>query len=451
MRRLTILLCLALLAVPAAATASHGQTTSFEAPGNFMNPALRASSLDEVSGFGVGAVRIILYWQNVAPKPGASRPPAFDQTNPAAYDWSAYDAVINDARARGLRVLLTVSGPVPKWATLPRRDRLTHPDPARFELFMRAVARHYKGRVGLFSIWNEPNHPDFLLPQYFRGKPASGEWYRKLFIAGYRGLVRGGLAKPKVLLGETAPVGTQHDLAPLRFLRQALCLSASYHRDKHCKKLPAYGYAHHAYSKRSGPYYRPPSPNDVTIGVLGRLTHALDRAGQAGAIRRHLPVYLTEFGVQSVPDPLYGVSQQRQAEYQAISERLAWENPRVKWFSQYLLTDSAHLKHGPKIARYPGFESGLRFANGRAKLSLRSFPLPLAALRSGNGVSLWGLARAAHRRVRVTILVRHAHSLHATTDRRGYFRKRVRYVRGRTYRLRWNGHTGPSIRVYRRP
>ncbi|MCW2967694.1 MAG: hypothetical protein JWM71_1466 [Solirubrobacteraceae bacterium] len=451
MRRSLILSCLVLLALPAGALASHSQTTSFEAPRDLLAPSSQAAALNQISGFGITALRVILYWQNVAPQPGATRPPAFNAADPAAYNWGSYDTLIDAARAKGMRILLTVSGPVPRWATLPRRDRVTHPDPTRFGTFMQAVAQHYAGRVSLYSIWNEPNHPDFLKPQYFRGKPASGEWYRKLFLAGYRGLVKGGIAHPKVLMGETAPVGTGHDLAPLKFLRQALCLDGSYHHTRKCAKLPVTGYAHHAYTKASGPYYRPPSPNDVTIGVLSRLTTALDRAGRAGAIPRHLPVYLTEFGIQSTPDPIYGVSQQRQAEFQAISERIAYDNPRVKWFSQYLLRDDTHKTKGPKFARYPGFESGLKFANGKAKLSLRSFPVPLAALRSGSGVSLWGLARPAHGKTRVTILVHGKPYKTVTTDSRGYFTKRVPLVKGRTYKLRWQGHTGPAIRVYARP
>ena len=57
--------------------------------------------------------------------------------------------------------------------------------------------------------------------------------------------------------------------------------------------------------------------------MLSRLTTALDRAGRTGAIPQRLPVWLTEFGIQSVPDPAFGVSFLRQAEYRAISERIA--------------------------------------------------------------------------------------------------------------------------------
>jgi hypothetical protein len=451
MRRLLILCCLALLLLPAAAQASHGQTVSFEAPRDLLDPALRDRALGEIQGLGVGSLRVILYWNDVAPVPNHRTPPSIAETDPAAYDWSEYDPLVDAARARGMRVLLTISGPVPRWATLSRRDHYTRPSAQRFARFAQAVGAHFKDRVGLFSIWNEPNHPDFLRPQFFRGKPASGVWYRKLFVAGYRGLQRSGIAHPRVLMGETAPVGTSHVVAPIVFLNTALCIdrrSLRIHRA--CKALPAYGYAHHAYTRRQGPFYRPAGRNDVTIGSLSRLTRALDRASRLHKIKRHMPVYLTEFGIQSVPDPLYGVSQQRQNEYRAISERIAWENPRVRWFSQYLLRDDDHLRRGPRLSRYPGFESGLRFAGGRAKLSLRSFALPLAALRRGHVVSLWGLARRAHRRVTVTVLANGRRYKRIRTDSRGYFRKRVPYVRGRSYRLRWGGHTSAPVRVYRR-
>jgi len=452
MRRLLVICCLSLLALPGAAPASPGQTVSFEAPRDLLDPAHREAALNEISGLGVRALRVILYWRDVAPSPRASLAPAITENDPAAYDWSKYDPLIDSARARGMKVLLTVSGPVPRWATLSRRDQYTNPSPQRFGRFMEAVARHYTGRISLWSIWNEPNHPDFLRPQYFRGKPASGVWYRKLFVAGRRGLQRGGIPDPKVLLGETAPVGTSHVVAPLVFLRTTLCLDARAIRaHKNCPALPAAGYAHHAYTRRQGPFYTPSGRDDVTIGSLRRLVVALDDAARRGKLARRLPIYLTEFGIQSVPDPLYGVSQLQQNEYRAISERTAWDNPRVKWFSQYLLRDDTHLSKGPRIARYPGFESGLRFSNGRAKIALESFALPLVALRSGNGVSLWGQARQAQRRVTVTILADGRRYKTLRTDARGYFRRQVRFVKNRRYELRWNGQTSAPVRVYSRP
>ena len=67
---------------------------------------------------------------------------------PASYDWSAYDAVVDGIKARGWNLLLTVSGPVPRWATNGARDTLTRPSPTEFQKFVHAVgaALRHEGR-----------------------------------------------------------------------------------------------------------------------------------------------------------------------------------------------------------------------------------------------------------------------------------------------------------------
>ena len=220
-----------------------------------------------------------------------------------------------------------------------------------------------------------------------------------------------------MLLGETSPRGTGKVVAPLTFLRGVLCLDSKYHKtSQSCGKVQAAGYAHHAYTTGQGPTFRPTEPNDVTIGVLSRLPTALDRAAKAGAITAHLPLYLTEFGIESTPDPVRGVSLQRQSEYRAISERIAYDNPRVVAFSQYLLRDDLPKPGVPLLARYPGFETGLFTYKGKHKPAFDGFRLPLAVKRSGSKVSLWGLARPAAGATTATIEARtNGGSFHALT------------------------------------
>lgn len=454
------LLSCALAALPATAPAKTGQLVTFEAPRELVyEPALRAEAFSTLESLGVRSLRIVLYWKTVAPRPRSRLRPAFDPTDPAGYAWGGYDAAIDGARQRGWKVLLTVSGPVPRWATNGARDHVTRPRTAEFEAFMTAVARRYAGKVAAYSIWNEPNHPQFLGPQFDRrGRPVAPRVYRGLLLAGIRGLRAGGQGRIPVLMGETAPVGTPRVVAPLDFLRGALCLSRSYRRSRRCGRVPVDGYAHHAYTTKAGPFYRPRIATNVTIAVVGRLTRALDRAARAGAIRRRLPVWLTEFGIQSVPDPSYGVSQTRQNEYRAISERIAWRNRRVAAFSQYLLRDDRPLagRRGPE--RFGGFESGLRTTRGRDKLALPGFRLPLAAQRRGRRVALWGLVRPAAGR---TIAV-----LEASSGRRfrrlavvrtrsgGGWSRTVRHRAGRRYRVVWTAPGGrrwrsPAVRAYR--
>jgi hypothetical protein len=459
----TVLVCA--LAAGAAgapsALASHSQATYFEASNLLLNPAKRAQTFQQLEHLGVKALRVEMYWYEVAPSPASATRPNFDATNPAVYNWAAYDPVISEAQRLHWPVLLTITSPVPRWATSNHKaPYVTRPDDKDFQEFMTAVGRHYGSQVSLYSIWNEPNHPAFLQPQFAsNGAPASPRIYRGLYQAAYSGLQAAGLAQPKVLFGETAPTGFDrvnarregvlHDVAPLEFLREALCLNTHYVKSRSCGPLQMAGYAHHAYTIAVAPTYVTPGADNVTIGVLSRLSRALDLAARAHAIPAHLPMYLTEFGVQSFPNKQLGVPASLQAERDAASERIAWSNPRVAAFSQYLLKDDpvggapGSSVHGGTV----GFQTGLEYASGSRKPLYFGFPVPLTVSRSGGGFSLWGLIRPAIGATSLTVLVklRHSHSYRkvatVTTNSLGYWTLRSS-TRGEVWRVRWVSPTG---------
>jgi hypothetical protein len=469
-RLLPITLLLTLL-IAAPAGASRSQSLTFEAPRDLMNPGTRPAALQEMESLGVHSLRVILTWSDVAPAPDSATAPNIEPTNPDAYNWGEYDPLLAAAKARNWPVLLTISGPVPKWATKAKLDNLTRPSATAFAAFATAVGRKYGAQVNTWAIWNEPNQPQFLRPQFGNGgKAISPGIYRSLYKAGVRGLTKAGQGQDRILLGETSPRGTGRVVAPLRFLRGALCLSPTYKKRKSCGALAAGGYAHHAYTTRQGPFFKPANRDDVTIGVLGRLTTALDRARKARALTKKLPIYLTEFGIQSTPDTQSGVSLAKQVEYRAIAERIAYDNKRVTSFSQYLLRDSDPT--GPK--QYGGFESGLRFADGRPKPSLPAFRLPLAVERRGSKVSIWGLVRPAAPAplaglgpvtpitgpntgiTTVTIVYADRGSSKfktlrtVKTDSRGYFTFSSAYRAGRRWNVRWTSLAGTPVGAYRK-
>jgi hypothetical protein len=303
----------------------------------------------------------------------------------------------------------------------------------------------------MWAIWNEPNQPQFLRPQFAHGgQPQSPKIYRSLYQAGVRGLTNAGQGDDTILIAETSPRGNRNVVAPLRFLRGMLCLDTKYRKRGACGALDADGYAHHAYTTRQGPYFTPPQQDDVTIGVLSRLTKALDRAQAAGALTKRLPLYLTEFGIQSTPDTQQGVSLAKQVENRAIAERIAWNNPRVTAFSQYLLRDSDPT--GPN--QYGGFESGLRFADGKPKPSLPAFRLPLAVKQVGSKVSIWGLVRPATGVTKATITYADRGSSHfktlrdVTTDAHGYLQVSSTWRKGRRWNLTWQNFSGTPVGSY---
>jgi len=458
--RLLIIALLGLLAVPAAAQASPRQAMSFEAPSELLDYSRVDATLGEIKAFGVTQVRQLVYWQEFAPRPRSKKKPRFNAANPAAYPagtWDRLDLLMARAEQHGISVMLTPTGPVPKWATKSRKDNVTRPNAKQFGLFVKALARRYGDQVRMWSIWNEPNQPQFLLPQYRRGKPYSPTLYRGLYRAAYKSIRSVAANKrDKILIGETSPRGNVHIVHPITFLQGIACLNASYKKTRKCGRLPADGYAHHAYTTRSGPHFIPPDKRDVTIGVLGRLVRALDRVGRKHGLPKRLKIYLTEFGIQSFPDKISGVSYERQPAYYAISEHIAYVNSRVALFSQYLMRDDAPRTKG---YRYRGFESGLRRNNGKAKPAYSAFSNPLAAERYGKRDVLWGRIRPEATTVKVTLQVKRKGQKkwstlrELTTTSRGVYGLSTHHRSGQRFRVRWKDaaghrHTGPPIKSY---
>lgn len=463
------------LAAPSGAAASQGQATYFEAGTTLLETRNQAKVFSQMQSLGVKALRIELSWASVVPSAGSATKPAFDATDPASYNWALYAPVLARAQSLGWPVLLTVTSPVPRWATSTKKaPYVTKPDPRDFQEFMTAVAREFGSQVSIYSIWNEPNHPAFLMPQWTSsGKPASPRIYRALFQAGYAGLVAAGLAHPKVLFGETAPTGFDtvnrkregaraflHDVAPLAFLREALCLKPNYRPAGSCGKLQMSGYAHHAYTKAVNPHWVSSKRDDVTIGSLSRLSAALDRAARAHAIPSRLSIYLTEFGVQSFPNRELGVSVSKQAEYDAIAEHIAWSNSRVAAFSQYLLKDDplGGRPGSSATGGSVGFQTGLEYVSGKAKPLFAAWPMPLTVSRSHGGFSLWGLVRPTTGATKVTVLVQRkgSHSFRVlktvSTNSRGYWALSSRTA-GQAWRVRWKSpegkaYEGPPVHAY---
>lgn len=450
---LVVVTCLAVLLPSTVAGASSSQFTTVEAPSELLS-GTPAPGLDTIAGLGATAVRIQMTWSQIAPDATAKRAPSFNQTDPNAYpaaNWARYDAAIDGARARGLKVYLTLTGPAPVWATASKRDGITRPNATAFSKFATAAGRRYGSKVSWWSIWNEPNLGKLLKPIYEgrRGRTlASPRIYRDLYVKGYSGLRAARITAP-ILIGELAPRGNSQradgTVPPIAFLRSMLCLDGSYRKASSCGKVPTQGFAMHPYSTSYGPFFNPINPDDVTIGVLSRLVRALDRAAAAGALPRRLPIYISEFGVQSYPDRTSGVPLATQSDFRSIGEKMAWSNARVKSFSQYLLRDDRTIDgaHG-------AFESGLLlFEGGVPKPSFHGFRLPLVVTKGrGSRVALWGFVRPAHGRagsVEIQVKDRGRGWTKLATQRysgSGYWKRNATGKAGRQWRVVWTDPAG---------
>ena len=157
---------------------------------------------------------------------------------------------------------------------------------------------------------------------------------------------------------------------------------------------------------------------------MTRTVDRLQARHRLGGARR-IPLWLTEFGVQTdPPDFLFGAPVKRVPTYMGLSERLAYRNSRVLSYSQYPLLDDHGLS---------GFQSGLRFSNDKAKPGVyHEYQMPIVVKRVGSSrVEFFGGVRNVTGGT-VTLFSRVGTKAKfkplgtATLNRRGYFDARVR-------------------------
>lgn len=321
-------------------------------------------------------------------------------------------------------------------------------------------------RVSMWSIWNEPNQPGWLRPQATRpGRrtiPASPRVYRGLQDAGYAGLVASGHGQDSILLAETAPRGSSRlsavsPMRPLLFIRELYCLDRRLRpyrgRAARLRGCPddaagrrrftadhpglfrSTGWAHHPYGLEVSPSTPDPQRDQVTLAVLPRLTHTLDRIFRRYRVKRRLPVWLTEYGYQTnPPDPIIGVPWRRQAAWINEADYIAFRNRRVRGVAQFLLIDDGPDREvAPSDPRYWGstFQSGLVSLEGTRKPAFESYQRSIhvssSRVRRGRAVKLYGQLRPARNGARLTADVEYR----AKGSRR--FR-RIRRVRVRSFR-----------------
>ena len=473
---------LGILVLPGRAAAAPSQITILDPTPSLLNgesAARRSDILDRLQALGVDSVRIQVQWRFLAPSPNSERKPEdFVADDPGDYPTHAFevlDSVVRGAIARGMQPLLTPTGPAPRWATGGGHGGLFEPDPDEFQKFVTALGERYGGdcvppnctlalsgdplpRVEQWAVWNEPNLKTFLRPQRnASGHTVSGFLYRRLFLAAQRGLADSGHHRDLLLIGETAPSRGSASTTPLSFLRQVFCLSDAYKPVRDCDPIDASGWSHHPYNPHIPPWEAPKQTNRsiVSIGSIGKLVSTLRRVARAGGTERRLPVYISEYGIESQPQGGFGVSPLRQAEFLGAAEFLLYRNPWVRSFAQYLLDDD------PNPAKLLSFQTGLRFASGQPKPSYDAFPITLVARRrAGGGVEIWGHVRPGQGPYEVQVRYRDddvgpgQEWTTMDTNAAGYFRFNAANRRGR----QWEAIcqipggdllVGPFVRSYR--
>ncbi|HSL63409.1 MAG TPA: hypothetical protein VK874_02020 [Gaiellaceae bacterium] len=260
---------------------------------------------------------------------------------------------------------------------------------AAFARYAAAVATEVDGVRDLI-VGNEPNLNRFWLPQFgANGEIVSAAGYLELLAETYDA-VKAARDDVRIWGGATAPRGADRPDAPrattspTAFIRG---LGEAYRRSGRGRPVMD-GFVHHPYAESARVPVDLPHPNVTTIGLadygklVGLLREAFDGTAQAGS---ELPILYGEFGVETeippVKTPLYTgeepvatVSEQAQAAAYRRALELVVCQPRVVGMLVF------HLRDEPALT---GWQSGVRYADGTPKESLRPVRDAVRAAREG--------------------------------------------------------------------
>jgi hypothetical protein len=391
---------------------------------SLFSPSELPSFIGTLRWLGVDELRISAEWKLEAPDPDSrSAPRGLDLSDPHTYDGSpamqGLDRAVRAAAAGGVGVIIDPAFSAPLWGSANPRPRSFAGDPwfntdinvRELAQWEGMLARRYSGsyvpagassplpRVRTFTLWNEPNQDGYLEPQWGAGHtPLSPDWYRRLVAAAYPAIKQ---ASPQatVLIGNTSPVGGGAQVGnagvpPLEFIRRLACVTAQLQpittgscADFH--ELPGDGWAQHTYERLEPPWVPSGSddPDGAVMGDLGKLQALLNRLVALGRFTPPVEnVWLTEQGYET-NGQLAGKpwTEAQQAYLNAISEYLAWRDPQVQSFAQFLLRDSLtsqtlalRASTGRSLVEVPGtWTTGLERENGQPKPALSMFRSPI--------------------------------------------------------------------------
>jgi hypothetical protein len=296
----------------------------------------RDAAIKRARELGVTRIRVNLSWATVVDldQRALKNAPANIK-----YDFSLYDPIVEATRGTGIAVQFALIGPAPAFATGDKKIGANAPKARYFEDFAGAAARHFKGGVDRYSIWNEPNYVGWLAPL-----DKAPKIYRDLYIGGYRA-VKAVDPRATVLIAETSPYKIvkgkrkkQFSTAPIEFIRRMTCSNQALTRTR-CKGLQADGYAHHPYDFDHKPTFKFPGKDNATLATLGNLTGALDKLAKTKALTtpagKPLDVYLTEYGYFA--SGKRKTHENKRSKYLPQAFKMAQAHPRVKEMLQYLL------------------------------------------------------------------------------------------------------------------
>ena len=326
---------------------------------NFRWRPYRARMLDRAQRTGARVVRAFICWHLTAPT--RPRPGAAPFHEPMLYE---IDELVANSNARGMEVLFSIWG-TPGWANGGLGPNHAPDDPDDLRRFAQALAARYP-TVRRYAIWNEPNTEHFLAPQFdAEGASVAPETYAGLYRAAYEG-IKEGRPEALVAIGETSSHGrdapsrgrAQDTHSPARFARLLA-------QQEPALRFDAWGHHPYPVKGRHAPDHASRWPS-VTLTCLERFGQALDRWFG----RKDIPLWITEYAHESIPDEPRGIPPKLQAQYASQALSLAARSERVRMFVWFTFRDD-HTN---------AWQSGLLDARGRPRPLYDSFAVAISSI-----------------------------------------------------------------------
>jgi hypothetical protein len=354
--RLLLLAGMVLLAVGAAqASAAVRMPIGFYDDPSFRWSPDRAQNLQRAAADGASVIHTTASWSTMA----TTRPSnPLDGSDPA-YHLNDLDDLVAQAASNGMRVMIDISG-TPRWANGGKAANRMPKRLSDLTAFAHMLSARYNGAnghgyVGLWSVWNEPNLQQFLMPQYAGKKIVGPANYAKLYKAAYAG-IKAGNRNAQVAIGETSAQGRDK---PAKHVSQTVAPATFAKLLSKVKGLKFDAWAHHPYPTAPGakPLEKVRYPN-VTLSRLPQFEKDLKRW-----FHRSVPVWITEYGHETKPGERRGVTNAVQAKYAKQALTIARKDPNVQMFIWFTFRDSAGNP----------WQSGLLSPSGAAKPSYAAF------------------------------------------------------------------------------
>jgi polysaccharide biosynthesis protein PslG len=267
-----------------------------------------ARELDVARSTEVSAIRIDVDWSAIEREPGSR-------------DWANTDRVVSAILDRSMCPLGLLSY-TPLWATDPSQlatdSHFAPQKPDALGAFASAAASHYRDRIKIWEIWNEPNNVAFFKPV------PNADAYGRLLTTSYRA-IKSVDSSLVVISGGLSPARDDgRNISPPTFLSQ----------------LYAGGYNQYLDGVGMHPYTYPALPNDATTSSwsaalqMGPMRDTMVSAGDGGK-----RIWITECGAPTGQSGV-SVSEEVQAQTIAICLNGARDTPWLGPAFVYAIRDS---------------------------------------------------------------------------------------------------------------